>query len=166
MGRTIHPLAALITALTVSSAHAALDQTPDVLARLTDRPAEVPDFAMLPVAEQDAWWFERGASGQYGLVGEHRSGDGIVDPSDTTITLGLVAKPMWPHGDTDQITIGTTMVNADPIAGASPDRTGVFASYGWRATPRAVIQPGLGWSIDAIGELERTTVSLGLSIEF
>ena len=161
-------ISTLCMAMTTASASfgAIQDANRDTLDLIIDRPEELPTFATVPVESDTPWWIREHSDGRLGLLGEHRpasSTDG-VRPSITT--LGLVSEQMAHGVLPDRFSIGTTIVDADPLSTRSPSRAGVFAAWGWEPRPGLIIQPGVGWSVDAAGDAERTTLTLGLRLEF
>lgn len=142
------------------------DADRDALDLIADRPEELPTFATVPLESDAPWWIRTHADGRLGLLGEHRPADSTDGPRPSSTTLGLVSEQASRGVLPDRFSVGTTLVDADPLSSRSPSRAGVFAAWGWELRPGLLVQPGLGWSVDAAGDAERTTLTLGVRLEF
>ena len=162
---TISTLYLAMTTASVSVG-AIQDANRDTLDLIIDRPEELPAFATSPVQSDTPWWIREHPDGRLGLLGEHRPADSTDGVRPSSTTLGLVSEQMADGVLPNRISIGTTLVDADPFSTRAPSRTGVFAALGWEPRPGLIVQPGVGWSVDTDGDAERTTLTLGFRLEF
>ena len=161
-------LGMLLLGLLVAPARAAIDAEEDALARLLERPALLPDHAVIPLSAATPIWVLDGDSKRLGVFGSH-----LESPDHrrrgrprTTVGLATTATPWGRPADL----FGVSLTIDDPVNRILDEgdlrSTALTAFYGWRITPDAVLQPGIAWRSDRGDPVDQITGLLTLRIEF